>query len=68
MYNELRAPNDILITMVLDRSQELFHIFMGKHPNDIEFADMMIVWLISGYHISNMCNRTMKLTGSEGPL
>ena len=62
IYDELRALNDDdVFNRIVGDPQELFHILMGKQSNTqtiSPFADMMKVWLISGYHISNMYKRT----------
>ena len=69
MHDCLRALNDDdVVNMMFGDSQELFHILMGKQSNTqtiSPFADMMNVWLISGYHISNMYKGTRIGMGSK---
>ena len=54
MYNELESRNVTEIDHLLMRNHEVFYYLMGKHPDDVSFEIMTVVWAISARHISKI--------------
>ena len=48
-----------MIENILDMSQDIFHILLGKYPIGVHFEGMTQLWLIAGKHISGMYDRVI---------
>ena len=59
MYRELRNLDDHEIDMILDNPQEIFPTIMGKHPENIPFQTMLMMWEITSDHIAEMYKRAI---------
>ena len=47
MYNKIRQMSEVGVDNVMDESQNLFHVLMGKHPNNIPFESMIGIWKVA---------------------
>ena len=57
MYNELNGLNDQGVARVISECQGLFYVLIGRHPQEIDFETMLILWRISSQCISKMYRR-----------
>ena len=54
MYDEIKKLNNEELDEVLSNPQEIFHVILGKHPDNASFENMIQFWLIAGAHICDM--------------
>ena len=57
MYNELNGLNGHGVARVMSECQGPFYVLIRRHPQEIDFETMLILWRISSRYRSKMYRR-----------